>query len=303
MHRLLGLKQINFDAAGEGAPGGAAGEGGSGEGEGGEGAAFDWGEVSEELQPFTEGKSPTEALTALLGERDAHKQGATRRREQIIEELEGDDDFSKGYAEKRGLMAVPKGEAELIEFAKSRFGVDTKYEHPEIEGADGELLDAFSAAARSNGVGPKQYKAMIGGAVEAMQEKAAAAAEAMDTTLREEWGDNFDENNVLIEDYLRAIGDEKAGDTMAVLARFPPAQQRKAADVMVALGKAIGSAERNGDGSGFGGGKGGSGDPEADWTAAKAAANEAGGYAKAPDDVKAEYNRAYEARKLAQEGK
>lgn len=300
MHRLMiGQPTINFEAEGVvGAEGGEAIIQDGGDGNDAP-AAFDWGDIDDDLRAVVDGKQPIDALKGALAERDAHKAGATKRREQIIGDLEADDDFAKSYSEKRGLIAAPKDEDGFISLAKSRIGEDAKYEHPEIDGADGDMLGAFSEAARAHGVGPKQYKGLMTDAAAAMKDASAKAAEGMVTDLRTELGDDYDESAVKVDDYLRAIGDEKAGDLIAVLGRFPPAQQKNAFKVLADMGRGIGTSERNGDGSGSGGGAGG-GDAGVAWAEAKQMLAENGNsYDRLSADQKETYNAAHAAYKAS----
>jgi len=296
MHRLLGLRMIAFEAPDVGAGGGG------GDAPVGGGGAFDWGEVSDDFKGLTEGKTPMEALQAVVEERDAHKAGATRRHEQIVSDLEGDDEFAKAFAEKRGLVSSPKDDAAFIELGKSRITDDTKYSHPEIEGSDASMLDAFAASARAQGIVPSQYKAMMSGASEAIQAAAQQSAEAMDASLKEKWGDDYDENNVQIDNFLRAVGDESSDGIVKVLARFPPDQQEMAADVLAMLGKKVGASEHGGDkGAGSRGGSAGGADASEAWIAAKAVMSEAGGFDKMSGAQKETYKAAYEAYKKSKE--
>lgn len=280
------------DAAGEGGAGGGAGEGDKG-GDGGAGdggvPAFTWGEMDEDVTAFVGERTPQEIAKEAL----AHKQGATRRREQLVEDLQGDDDFINGLMEKRGLVAAAKDDKEFMAQAKARVTDETKYTMPEIEGADESLLGVYEGAARENGVLPGQLSGLLKSAHTAMVAAAEKHSETMMAEMIAADGEaTVNEKSVNVEAFMAALGGDEAKTAQQAISALPPSLQKGAFDLFAKLGADIGRSEHRGDGA-ENGSKGGGGDPQQDWNDARAMAREAGGYDKLTDDQKAKHDAAY----------
>ena len=239
---MIWLKGPVWEAAGEGIGGG------EGEGEGAP-AAFDWGEVDDDLRGFIADKDPLTVAREGL----AHQRGATQRHEKIVEGLKADENFIKDFSEKNGFIKAPADDDQFIEFAKSRIGEDAEYKHPKIEGANEGMLDMWAAAAREAGLPPGQYSAFVSKAAETLQAAAADGAAKVHEDLKAQWGDDFAEKNVHIDNFMRAVGDEGGKTMTQILSMFPPELQVGAANVLSHLGSQIGSAEKSGDMPNFGG--------------------------------------------------
>lgn len=273
------------------------GDGAAVEGEPVETPSFEWGELDEDLKGFIGDMSPMEVAKAGF----SHKQGATRREEQIRDSLMDDADFAAKMAEKHGMVSAPKDDKAFMEMAKSRISEDTEYKRPEIDlpTPDG-VLDTWAKAAREAGVTPTQHEAMVKTASEGIKAYNEAAYEAALVDIKAQEGENYEENNVQIENLFRALGGEAEMAKM-IYGSLPPEMHGKARAFLASQGKAIGTGEISGDALNAGGStSGGSGDVDADFTAAK---EEMAKYGydrdKAPQAVNEEYDRAYFARQAA----
>lgn len=263
------------------------------------GDAFEWGEVSEEVQEHVDGKTPLEAVTALLETSNKHRNSATQREESLREQFLSDDDFLAKVAEKGNLIQKPDN---LVNFIKDSITDETKYDPPDGVDPESAVFKVLVENAKKSGILPEQMAAFVADSNAAIQEQQGGDEnfEKLDGRLKDNWGENYDANQSFVDDYLKSVGGEKAESFQRVLSYLPIELQEDGANYFAYRGKSLAEGL---PGYKSGGGSGSGGDPEADWKAVRQKAKEAGGAEKLSDADKKDFQDKFEAYKAHKDGK
>lgn len=164
------------EGAGEGA-GQAAGAGaGAGEGQAaaaGGASAYKWEGLDADLEKYVGGRSPLEIARESL----AHKQGATRRSEQILKDSGAMMPPEKGSEMAFFAKFAPEDVAAYSEAAKDELGANA-----------GPEVGVIAGAAKAAGLHPAQFKALVGAMKEGNDAAVKAQGQAFEGAIAEAWG-------------------------------------------------------------------------------------------------------------------